>query len=162
MPCVYLPGPAPAVTVANTSKWHFYCFRELHWCQRHRQKITHRCHWHRQSMYLPVSMTPNDTGVNDTQWHQCQRHPTTPVSTTPNNTGVNDTQRHRCQRNRRCISYRRHWHRWRHASPVSLIPGSKDRQLCRCQWHRRRMSSPVSLTPAMHALPVSLTPVMHQ
>ncbi len=54
------------------------------------------------------------------------------------------------------------WHRWRHASPVSLIPGSKYCQLRRCQWHRRCMSLPVSMTPAMHALPVSLIPLMHQ
>ncbi len=41
--------------------------------------------------------------------------------------GVNDTGKacHQC-----------HWHRWRHASPVSLIPDSKYCQLCRCQWHR--------------------------
>ncbi len=40
--------------------------------------------------------------------------------------GVNDTGKacHQC-----------HWHRWHHASPVSLIPGSKYRQLRRCQWH---------------------------
>ncbi len=103
--------------VNDTSKWHFYCFRELHRCQRHRQNIR--------------SMTPakhvfagvNDTGEACPQW---------------------------------C------WHRWRHASPVSLIPGSKYRQLRRCQWHRWSMSSPVSLTPAMHALPVLLTPLMNQ
>ncbi len=73
-----------------------------------------------------------------------------PVSTTPFSdtftvlerfTGVNDTGKkfltsvidtgeacHQC-----------HWHRWRHASPVSLIPDSKYRQLRRCQWHRQRM-----------------------
>ncbi len=56
--------------VNDTGKWHFYCFWELHQCQRHRQKITHRC---------------------------------------------------------------------RHASPVSLIPGSKYRQLRPCQWHRQCM-----------------------
>ncbi len=44
--------------------------------------------------------------------------------------GVNETSEacHRCR-----------WHRWRHASPVSLIPGSKYRQLRRCQWHQQCM-----------------------
>jgi hypothetical protein len=110
----------------------------------------------------PVSMTPvsdtftileSFTSVNDTGKKlltgvidtgeacicRCQWHPTMPNDTSVNDTGVNDTQQHRCQRHRRCISYRRRWHRWRHASPVSLIPGSKDRQLCRCQWQWRCM-----------------------
>ncbi len=51
--------------------------------------------------------------------------------------------------------HRCRWHRWRHASPVSLIPGSIYRQLRRCQWHRRCMSLPVSLTPLMHQLNIS-------
>ncbi len=44
--------------------------------------------------------------------------------------GVIDTGEacHRCQ-----------WHRWHHASPVSLIPGSKYRQLRRCHWQRQCM-----------------------
>ncbi len=44
--------------------------------------------------------------------------------------GVNDTGEacHQC-----------HWHWWRHASPVSLIPDSKYRQLRRCQWHQQCM-----------------------
>ncbi len=47
---------------------------------------------------------------------------------TPAIAGVNDPGEacHRCQR-----------HRWCHASPVSLILGSKYHQLRRCHWHRR-------------------------
>ncbi len=75
--------------VNDTSKWHLYCFRELHRCQRDRQKLL--------------------TGVIDTS-EACI-----------------------------CRCYRCRWHQWRHASPVSLIPGSKYRQLCRCQWHRQCM-----------------------
>jgi hypothetical protein len=51
--------------------------------------------------------------------------------------GVKDTGdawRHWCHWHWRCIPYRCRWHQWRHASPVSLIPGSKDWQLHR-QWH---------------------------
>ncbi len=33
MPCVYLPGPAPAVTVANKYKWYIiYCQHRLPSC----------------------------------------------------------------------------------------------------------------------------------
>ncbi len=111
-------------------------------CHWHRQKITHRCHWHQRNMYLPVSMTPNDTGVNDTQRHRCQWHPTTPVSMTPNDTGVNDTgdaflsgivdsgdvMHHRC--------------RWYRAVKIANFAGVNDTGeecLRRCQRHRRCM-----------------------
>ncbi len=92
---------------------------------------------------------------------------TTPVSDTltvlERFTGVNDTGKkfltgvidtgkaciRRCQWHRRSM-LQCHWHRWRHASPVSLIPDSKYCQLSRYQWRRRSMSSPVSMTPLMH------------
>ncbi len=105
--------------VNDTGQWHFYCFKELHRCQRHRQKIPHWCHWHCQSMHSPVSMT-------------LAKHAFAGVTDTGNAF-------------RRC-----RWHRWRHASPVSLIPGSIYRQLRHCQWHWRCMSLPMSMTPLMH------------
>ncbi len=77
--------------VNDTGKWHFYCFRELHRCQRHRR-----------SMYLPVPMTPakhvfasvNDTGeaCHRCRWHRWRN--ASPMSLTPANTcfaGVVDT-----------------------------------------------------------------------
>jgi hypothetical protein len=62
-----------------------------------------------------------------------------PVSLTPTKhvfAGVNDTGEacHRC-----C------WQRWRHASPVSLIPGSKDRRWHRWCTSRTIVSSPMPL-----------------
>ncbi len=38
-------SPVSTTPVSDT----LTCFRELHRCQRHRQKIPHRCHWHRRS-----------------------------------------------------------------------------------------------------------------
>jgi hypothetical protein len=75
----------------------------------------------------PVSLTPlNNSLPVLTSMHS-------PVSMTPEKhvfAGVNDTGEayHQC-----------HWHRWRHASPVSLIPDSKYRQLRQCQWPRQCM-----------------------
>ncbi len=59
-------------------------------------------------------------------------------------TGISDNGEH---------SYWCRWHRWCHASPVSLIPFSKK--------PKKSLTSPVSLTPVMHALPASTTPAMH-
>ncbi len=85
--------------------------------------------------YSLVSLTPAKhvfAGVNDTQQHRCQRHPTIPVSTTPNNTGVDDTgdafptgvvdtgdiMHHRCS--------------WYRAVKIANFSGMH----CRCHWHR--------------------------
>ncbi len=90
--------------VNNTSKWHFYCFRELHRCQQHRQKIPHLYHWHQRSMHSPVSMAPakhvfasvGDTGedvtgvvdTGDVMHHRCHWYRAVNIA---NCDGVNDT-----------------------------------------------------------------------
>ncbi len=97
-----------------------------------------RCQWHRQSMYLLVSMTPakHDTGVIDTgdvMHHRCHWYQAVNIA---NFASVNDTGEAylcRCQWHRLCMHYRCRWHRWCTSMTLGSSPSSKES----CQWHRR-------------------------
>ncbi len=135
-------------------------------CQRHRQCMHCRCHWHRQIHASLVSLTLAKLAIFTAQyqWHRwCM---TSPVSTTPVTciAGVTDTGKYMLGQ---C-----HWHRRMHASPVSMTPVRnflpvsltpvKLFKTVEVSLTPARNYTPVSKTPAMHALPVSLTPAKHQ